>query len=289
MPNCTKPGVNCLAWGSPLPDTGTLCLQFSPVPSLFDREGLWWSNPSGGLANAQPARPYYLVRPLTTQEIRTQTKADKGLRHSFQKKNTHISNDLALKACLAKEAGLAKDPDITYLLLKKFVTIESGGDRYAIAPNRLYYGLMQMGANACHDIKKDFTRVKNPDYWVENVEAGRLYADINAHGLRKAGLAVNPMHIYMAHNQGLTGASRIIKAAQELDHGQLGTNKISHGLERNMVHNIPRSWLQKILFHKGDLSAKTITPAEFYAYWRGVFDLLDELVTDDQPKWKPPV
>ena len=184
---------------------------------------------------------------------------------------------------------MARDPGITYLLLKQFVTIESGGDRYAVAPNKLYFGLMQMGADACKDIKKDFTRVKNPDYWVENVEAGRMYADINAHGLRKAGLEINTMHVYMAHNQGLTGATRIIKAAQELDPGKTAANKISHGLERNMVNNIPRSWLQKILFHKGDIQAKTITPAEFYAYWRGVFDLLDELVTDDKPNGNLPV
>ena len=64
---------------------------------MFDREGLWWSNPSGGLANAQPARPYYLVRPLTTQEIRTQTKADKGLRNAFQKKKKKHEDTTARK------------------------------------------------------------------------------------------------------------------------------------------------------------------------------------------------
>lgn len=140
-------------------------------------------------------------------------------------------------------------------LMNQFIAIESMGDASAVAPNGLYRGLGQMGSDAWGEANAllkgtigGFDNVMNPGI---NFAATKAYMAINARRVKGAPMD-NPLHLYLAHQQGAGGLTKIYHAART---GSSVEGKIG----RNMQSNLPRS-------------AGSATPLNFYNYWAGAIN-----------------
>lgn len=140
-------------------------------------------------------------------------------------------------------------------LMNQFIAIESMGDASAVAPNGLYRGLGQMGRDAWSEANAllkggvgGFENVMNPGI---NFAATKAYMAINARRVKNAPMD-NPLHLYLAHQQGAGGLTQIYHAART---GSSVEGKIG----KNMQSNLPRS-------------AGSATPLNFYNYWAGAIN-----------------
>ena len=140
-------------------------------------------------------------------------------------------------------------------LMNQFIAIESMGDASAVAPNGLYKGLGQMGRDAWSEANAllkggvgGFENVMNPGI---NFAATKAYMAINARRVKGAPMD-NPLHLYLAHQQGAGGLTQIYHAART---GSSVEGKIG----KNMQSNLPRS-------------AGSATPLNFYNYWAGAIN-----------------
>jgi len=98
--------------------------------------------------------------------------------------------------------------------LRTIVSIESEADRGRPTPGR-HAGLFQMDRDAARAAGYRWEDLNRPDQWQTNVRAGVAYLNLNARGLQNAGVEPTPLNIYIAHQQGLNGATRILRAVED--------------------------------------------------------------------------
>jgi hypothetical protein len=186
---------------------------------------------------------------------------------------------------LRKLQNLEKDQELTERLrqagkasqllneadLRTIVSIESTANRQTGKNKFGYAGLFQLGKGAAKDAGYDFKKLDEPSEWRTNVDAGVRYLEINAQRLRKAGMEVNPLNVYLAHQQGPTGAIGILQAVQDGSASEKPANK-------NQLNNLPQSLVKAIT-----QSGRKVTVEDYYSYWSEAFRTVSEQVNKTMP------
>lgn len=130
----------------------------------------------------------------------------------------------------------SKYPDVSPNTMAAMSMIETGGGNVPDRAGSQYQGVFQLG----QDVRNQYG-VTNPQDVNQNTEAAYKLAQANATELGKTlnvpANQVPPGLIYLAHQQGLSGARAILSAAQK------GTpiSALPADLQRNIQNNIPQS------------------------------------------------
>ena len=130
-------------------------------------------------------------------------------------------------------------------LLNNFIAVESMGRHDAIAPNNIYKGLGQFGPDAWADANKTLGNILgtyaagvfNPGI---NFAAMKGYLIHNAKLLSKRGIPINPLNLYLAHQQGAGGLAKIM------------SGKADAQLRRNMRSNSGSDTIEGFMNHWGE-------------------------------------
>jgi hypothetical protein len=176
--------------------------------------------------------------------------------------------------------NLAKDSDLAAALsqaaqgskyfsaadLRTIVSIESSANRQTGKNQYGYAGLFQMGPAAAKEAGYKYKDLDEPSEWKTNVKAGVRYLEINAARLSKAGVEVTPLNVYLAHQQGATGATRVLAAVGDGTAGDTPANK-------NLLANLPGSFVKGIT-----ASGRQVTVRDYYDYWSAAFGTVNERV-----------
>ena len=145
-------------------------------------------------------------------------------------------------------AAASRDEGVDYGLLYRMAVVESNLDPNAKAKGSSAKGLFQFtdGTAAIMGIKDVFDPY-------QNANAAARYIKENAKILSKAGIPLNDLTAYLAHQQGPGGILQIWKEAN----GSNDPNNISSKIRNNMINNSPFS-----------VRRKDLTPREFIAGWQ---------------------
>ena len=195
---------------------------------------------------------------------------DNGVKKTWPKNAedtaANLENDNELADKLAEEAGKAKNVSLTDL--KQLLAIESQANRNTGTNSGGYAGLFQMGAEAAREVGADFEKINDPSEWAANVEAGVKYADLTAKRLEAKGVDGTALNIYLAYQQGVTGASNLIKAVKD---GTAATLPAT----ANQLNNM-KSVSAEILKAKGP--GGVVTQQDYYDYVKRIHDTVAEKV-----------
>ena len=116
-------------------------------------------------------------------------------------------------------------------LVDRVAAVESGGDYSAVNPSSGAYGKYQFIPSTAKEYSKKLGFEGDSWKTPENQEKmfSAFMAD-NIRGLQDKGVEVNPFTVYGAHQQGLTGFSKILEG------------ELTPRLEANMRSNLPRGF-----------------------------------------------
>jgi hypothetical protein len=226
----------------------------------------------------------------TVAQAPTATGSDKSSKSGSGKAAPPSPKAIWSKKADAAADNLAKDKELTTELanaakgikylseadLRTIVAIESSADKQTGKNKYGYAGLFQLGKTAAEDAGYDYKDVVNPKDWKTNVAAGADYLDLNAKRLKKAGYDITPLNVYMAHQQGATGAIKILKAVGD------GSAKTTDAND-NLLNNLPDSFVKGITD-----GGKKVTVQNFYDYWTEAFQTVDAAVNKPAPKTPQP-
>jgi hypothetical protein len=185
----------------------------------------------------------------------------------------NLAKDKDLADALREAAGRSKV--FTEANLRAIVTIESGADRTTGRNSYGYAGLFQMGASAAKEAGYKYSSISEPSQWRRNIAAGVRYLEINAERLRRAGVEVTPLNVYLAHQQGAGGARKLLRAVQD---GSAATTPAT----RNELANLPASFVKGITG-----SGRQVTVQNYYDYWSASFRTVDQRVNQATPSPTP--
>jgi hypothetical protein len=169
----------------------------------------------------------------------------------------NLAKDKELVAELAnaaKESKYLKEAD-----LKVIAAIESQADRNVGTNEYGYKGLFQMGKKAAEAVGYDYAKLGEPGAWKTDVAAGTKYLEKSAEAISQKGIAVTPLNIYFAHQQGVEGAARILDAVAD---GSARTKPAT----RNQISNLPPSYVSSITS-----AGNSVTLQNYYDYMSGAF------------------
>jgi hypothetical protein len=150
--------------------------------------------------------------------------------------------------------------------LQAIASIESTANRQTGVNKFGYAGLFQMGPSAAKDVGYDYDKLKDPSNWKTNVAAGVKYLDLNADRLADKGVPVTALNVYMAHQQGATGAARILQAVGD---GSAQTSPAN----KSMLANLPKSYKNAITG-----VGKQVTIQNYYDYWNAAYNAVNAAV-----------
>ena len=111
-------------------------------------------------------------------------------------------------------------------VMNAMIAAESMGNANANRGGTQYLGLMQMGAK-----ERKAYGVSNPYDPQQSFEGAKKYALKRAEGLKKNNVPINPLTVYLSHQQGMTGLTTIWNAAY--NGGQEPTGVIRTGMDSN--------------------------------------------------------
>ena len=184
----------------------------------------------------------------------------------------------------AFEVEAAKTDLITADLLKQICAIESGGDR--AAQNGSYWGLFQLGQDAAQDVGIEFTELQGKDNWKKNVEGGRKFLNIQAKRLKKEGLECSACHIYLLHQQGMTGGLRVLKqvasetSRETLAPENLKSNMYGYSTGKSVYQKKYKQQVIEILeagLHRKMTTSLEPSVEEYYMYLAGIWDMVRDV------------
>lgn len=185
-----------------------------------------------------------------------------------------LAADKELKTAFEDEA---KRQELAVVFLSRVAAIESGCDKKT-GKNRFgYAGLFQLGRAACEDIKERYEEIDDPEEWRKNVEVGAKFLAVTRDRLsreltrRKVELRLEPVHVYLAHQQGVHGCANLLEMVVK------GTAKTTD-MNGNQLNN-----MDSVV--KARLTAEGRKPKvlEFYAYWLGAFSAVEAAVKEPPP------
>jgi hypothetical protein len=209
-------------------------------------------------------RPVLLSSDPASVRDYTKLVADRAWSRNGVDAAENLRSDTELSKALttaAKGSKFLKDSD-----LKAYVAIESQADRDTGVNADGYAGLFQMGKAAAKDVKYDYTKLSDPANWQMNVEAGVKYLEKNAGRLEKKGVPVTPLNLYIAHNQGASGAANIIRRVQD---GSAQTTPAND----NMLNNLPDWYINSI-----SRLGRQVTVQNYYDYFSDAYNAVNSKV-----------
>jgi hypothetical protein len=195
--------------------------------------------------------------------------AQRNWTKSATKAAQNLANDKDLSAELRRVANNVKLFSADDL--RAMVSIESSADRQTGKNKFGYAGLFQMGPSAAKEAGYDYKKLSQPSDWRTNIAAGVRYLEINAARLKKAGVEVTPLNLYMAHQQGATGAIKILRELQDGSASKTPAN-------RNQLANLPASILKAVV-----QSGRKVTVQDYYDYWSAAFRTVSDRVNTTSP------
>jgi hypothetical protein len=181
-----------------------------------------------------------------------------------QKAAANLTSDTMLAAELRTAAQNSKF--FSEGELKTIMAIESKADRNTGKNKYGYAGLFQMGPGAAKDAGYKYKDLDEPSEWRTNLAAGIAFLNKNAERLQAKGIPVTPLNAYLAHQQGVAGATRILTAVQD---GSASTTPA----RKNQLANLPRSLRTQIT-----KTGKQVTIQDYYDYWVNVVNAVDTSV-----------
>jgi hypothetical protein len=140
--------------------------------------------------------------------------------------------------------------------------IESTGNRNVGTNAFGYTGLMQMGSEAASDLGMSYKKMKGGENVDYNALAGAKYWKLNE-GRLNEGIPRDPLHMYLAHQQGAGGTNALMETLQT-NPGAMAT--------RNQRNNIPDDL-------RMDLKGKA-TQQDFYDYWAGKMQAIQDVIAE---------
>jgi hypothetical protein len=148
--------------------------------------------------------------------------------------------------------------------LRDVVSIESAADRQTGVNSSGYAGLFQMGPNAAKQVGADYKVIKDPANWKMNADAGVKYLTYSAKGLEDNNISPTAFNVYLAHQQGVPGASTILRAVSD------GSAK-TKAANVNMLSNLPSSYINTVISR-----ANLVTVQDYYDYWKAAWQAVNE-------------
>jgi hypothetical protein len=187
-----------------------------------------------------------------------------GWEHGLLQADTGLDNiarDVETRLALAKasESTGVNEDDLVAMAI-----IESSGNR-SVGTNAFgYTGLMQMGRDAATDIGMPYESLVGAENVENNALAGARYSEMNSQRMETE-VPRDPLHLYLAHQQGASGASDLYETVQSNPDAQAHSN---------MRNNLPETVLQKVGW---DPSYQ-----EFYDYWSGKMAAIQSLLAEQR-------
>lgn len=169
----------------------------------------------------------------------------------------NIAKDTRTQLALAKASqatGVSEDS------LTAMSIIESTGNRSVGTNAYGYTGLMQMGSDAAKDLGMSYSSLIGAENVENNALAGARYWGINDSRMDQD-IPRDPLHMYLAHQQGAAGVSDVYQTVQQSPQTQ------AIGVMRN---NLPSDVLQQTGWNP--------TYQEFYDYWSGKMAAIEHLI-----------
>lgn len=134
--------------------------------------------------------------------------------------------------------------------------IESTGNRNVGTNAFGYTGLMQMGRDAASDLGMSYGSLQGGGNVNNNALAGARYWNLNDQRLDE-GIPRDPLHMYLAHQQGATGTNNLMRTLRE------NPGAAAPGAQRN---NLPET------VRRG----RRVTQQDFYDYWAGKMQAIQD-------------
>jgi hypothetical protein len=185
-----------------------------------------------------------------------------------------LAADKELRAAFEDEA---KRHELAVVFLSRVAAIESGCDKRT-GKNRFgYAGIFQLGRAACEDLKESYEAIDDPEEWRKNVEVGAKYLALTRDRLarelarRKVELRIEPVHVYLAHQQGVHGCANLLEMVVK---GTARTTDMT-GAQLNNMDGVVKARLTA--------EGRKAKVLEFYAYWLGAFSAVEAAVKEPPP------
>lgn len=153
---------------------------------------------------------------------------------------------------------------VSYDDLTAMAIIESTGNRKIGTNASGYTGLMQMGADAAKDVGMSYKGLQGAGNVNNNALAGAKYWNLNDQRLDED-IPRDPLHMYLAHQQGAGGTNTLMKNLQE---------DPSANASRNQKNNLP-GHVTKALGGK-------VTQKDFYDYWQGKMTAIQNAIRESK-------
>jgi hypothetical protein len=224
---------------------------------------------SGGKENRDVAAEKSASGKTNNASISGAAIAERNWTKTATKAAQNLANDKELSAELSRSAKGSKLFSVDDL--RTIVSIESTANRQTGKNKFGYAGLFQMGPTAAKEAGYDYKKLNEPKDWRTNIAAGVRFLEINAARLKKAGVEITPLNLYLAHQQGASGAIKTLREVQDGSASKTPAN-------RNQLANLPSSLLKGIV-----QSGRKVTVQDYYDYWSSAFRTVSERVNTAPP------
>lgn len=172
-----------------------------------------------------------------------------------------ISSDSRTSGAITKAStatGVSEDN------LTAMAIIESTGNRSVGTNSYGYTGLMQMGREAASDVGMRYRDLVGAENVEKNALAGAKYWNFNDKVLDE-GVPRDPLHMYLAHQQGGAGTNKLMKTLAETP------DALATGVQKA---NLPEA-VRKA-------RGRQLTQQDFYDYWAGKMQAIQDVMAESK-------
>ena len=235
------------------------------LPCEYKPQGKW--NPpvktetSSGKSPSQPQQQ----KPKPPKSKAEKLGLKDGLRHGQEGMNNLNSSPTTMQAL----QNAAQKTGNNIQDLQAMSIIESTGNA-GVGTNKFgYTGLMQMGQDAAKDVGMSYSSMVGSGNVNNNALGGARYMNLNK-GRLNSNIPKDPLHLYLAHQQGAGGTNSLMKT--------LAKNPAAP-LTRNQLNNLPPQVRNQL--------GGNMTQQDFYDYWKGKMDGIQQRVKGVSKKSSP--